>query len=291
MWSALWSIALAAASVAGGVTALAGEGVGYTGPACGPQIVTKTIMVPHVSYKTMTVPCVAYRPEVRQATVNVPRRVAETNLVMCRQTVLVPEQRTKEVTFTACLMTYEDVTANITVMVPQTEVRQGTRTVCKPVQVQTTQTVCKDMGSWETKTFVDCCGCNRSYQCWVPNVVTEQVPVTVWKAQMVEEPYTYQVVTCRPEARQVTRRVPKPVYETMTRNVTHTVGVPKIVERQVPQTTFRCVVEQKVVNYTAMVATRAEKQVRVPVCTMVPKTISYTVPTCGGCGGCGGCGW
>ena len=168
--------------------------------------------------------------------------------------------------------------------------RQGTRTVCKPVQVQTTQTVCKDMGGWDTKSFVDCCGCTRSYQCWVPNVVTEQVPVTVWKAQMVEEPYTYQVVTCRPEARQVTRRVAKPVYETMTRNVTHTVAVPKIVERQVPQTSFRCVVEQKVVNYTAMVATRAQKQVTVPVCTMVPKTVSY-VPTCGGCGGCGGCGW
>jgi hypothetical protein len=286
---ALWSIVAVAASVAGIDAAVAGGGVATGGApvACGQQLVTKTVMVPHMTYKTMTVPCVVYRPQVRQATVNVARKIAETQMVVCRQTVLVPEKRTKEVNYTVCRMAYEDVTSNVTVMVPQSETRQGTRTVCKPVQVQETATVCKDMGHWDTKTFVDCCGCQRSYQCWVPNVVTEKVPVTVWKAQLVEEPYTYQVVTCRPETKQVTHRVAKPTYENMTRNVTYTVAVPKLVERQVPHTTFRCVMEPKVVNYTEMVATKAVRRVKVPVCTMVPKQVTYAVSTCGGCGNCG----
>jgi len=37
------------------------------------------------------------------------------------------------------------------------------------------------------------------------------------------------------------------------------------VQRQVPQTTFRAVAENKVVNYTVMVPQRVERQVTVPV--------------------------
>jgi hypothetical protein len=42
--------------------------------------------------------------------------------------------------------------------------------------------------------------------------------------------------------------------------------------------------EQRTVNYTVMVPQRVERQVTVPVCTMVPKQVTYQVPTCGGCG-------
>jgi len=42
----------------------------------------------------------------------------------------------------------------------------------------------------------------------------------------------------------------------------------------------------KVVNYTVMVPQRIERQVTVPVCTMVPKQVTYAVPP-----PCGGCGW
>src|SRR4029079_18387222 len=168
----------------------------------------------------------------------------------------------------------------------QTEMRQGVRTVCQPVAVQETQTVCKDMGTWGTQSYVDCCGCTQTCQVWMPNVVTEQVPITVYKPQFVQESYTYPVVTCRAEQRTISEQIAKPVYETQTREVSYVVPVAKQVERQVPQTTFRQVTENKVVNYTVMVPQRVERQVTVPVCTMVPRQVTYAVPP-----PCGGCGW
>jgi hypothetical protein len=242
-----------------------------------PQVVTKTIMVPHTTYKTITVPVVVCQPEVRQKTVTVCRSVPETTWQTCTETIMVPERRTKTVNYTACRMTYDTVTKNVTVMVPHSEVRQGTRTVWCP-QTQEMRTVCKDLGQWSTKSQVDCCGCQQSCQVWQPNVVTEQVPVTVWKPQFVKEPYTYTDIVCRPETREVTERIPKPVYEAKSREVAYVVPVPKQVERRVPRTTFRQVTEEKVVNNTVMVPHRVERQVQVPVCTMVPKQISYTVP-------------
>jgi hypothetical protein len=113
--------------------------------------------------------------------------------------------------------------------------------------------------------------------------VTEQVAVTVWKSQLVEVPYSYDVVVCQPEVRQITQRVAKPVYETQNREIVCTVAVPKLVEKQVPRTNYKPVVENKVVNCTVMVPVKVERQVTVPVCTMVPKQVTYTVPVCQTC--------
>jgi hypothetical protein len=181
-------------------------------------------------------------------------------------------------------MTFETVERPITVMVPHTEMRQGVRTVCQPVPVQIAKTVCRDVGGWDTKSYVDCHGCVQTCSVYVPNVITEQVPVTVLKPQMVEVPFTYPETVCRPETRTVTERIPRPVFETRTREVPFTVPVPRQVEKQVPVTTFRQVVEEKVVPYTEMVPVTVERTVRIPVCTMVPKTISYTLPVCEPCG-------
>jgi hypothetical protein len=241
-------------------------------------------MVPQVSYKTITVPDVIYRPEVRQQTVQVCRLIPETQMVNTTGMICVPERRTATETYTVCHPVFENVNRQITVNVPYTETRQGVRTVCKPVAVQGTRTVCRDAGNWTTQSYVDCCGCTRTCQTWAPKMVTEQVPVTVYKPQMSQEPYTYTVVVCRPEQRAITDRIAKPVYETKTREVNYYVPVAKQVERQVPQTTFRQVTEDKVVNYTVMVPQRIDRQVTVPVCTMVPKQVTYTVPPCGpGC--------
>ena len=171
-------------------------------------------------------------------------------------------------------------------MVPQTETRQGVRTVCKPVAVQETQTVCKDMGTWGTQSYVDCCGCTQTCQVWVPNIVTEQVPVTVYKPQFVAGIVHLSGRDLPAEQRTITEQIAKPVYETQTREVSYVVPVAKQIERQVPQTTFRQVMENKVVNYTVMVPQRIERQVTVPVCTMVPKQVTYAVPP-----PCGACGW
>jgi hypothetical protein len=51
-------------------------------------------------------------------------------------------------------------------------------------------------------------------------------------------------------------------------------------------TTFRCVPEEKVVDYTVMVPQMVEKVVNVHVCKMVPKTITTKVPVCSSRGGC-----
>jgi hypothetical protein len=296
----LWSVTVLAASLPAAIVASAGHGHRMTaiaascGPdGCGPaaaapsapQVVTKTVMVPQIAYTTITVSDIVCRPEVRQRTVTMCKLVPETKAVTYQATVLVPENRTQTVAYTECRMTDQDITRQATVLIPHTETRQGVRMVCKPVQAQEMRTVCKDQGHVETKSFVDGCGCTRTCQVWVPNVVTEQVQVTVFKPQFVEEPYSYEAVVCRPETRNITERIPKPVYETKTREMSYVVGVPKQVEKQVPQTTFRPVLEEKVVNYTELVPVRVERQVTVAVCTMVPKKITCTVPGCGnGCG-------
>lgn len=254
-----------------------------------PQQVTCTIMVPQITYKTITVPDVICRTETRQKNVTVCRLVPETTMVSQVETVIVPEQRTATQTYTACRMAYETVSRQVTVMVPQTEARQGTRTVCQTVPVQTMKTVCRQVGGWVTQSYTDSCGCPRTCQVWSSKTVEEQVPVTVYKQQYVQEPYTYQVVTCRPEQRTVTEQVARPVYETKTREVTCLVPVPKQVERQIPRTSVRPVMENRVVNYTAVVPERIERQVQVPVCTLVPKQVSYTVPP--PCAPGGACGW
>lgn len=255
--------------------------------AAAPQVVTCTVMVPQVTYQTITVPQTVCTPEVRQQQVQVCRLVPETKMVSVVDTVMEPQTRTMTQPYTVCRMTVESVTRQVTVLVPQVETRQGTRTVCRPVATTEMQTFCRDMGSLQTQTYVDCCGCPHSCQVWVPNIVTEQRPITVYKPQYVAEPFTYQAVTCRPETRTITEQVSKPVYETQTREVSYTVGVPKQVERQVPQTTLRPVMESKTVNYTVMVPHQVQRQVTVPVCTMVPKQVSYTVPSCPPCNNCG----
>jgi len=249
-----------------------------------PQTVTCTVMVPQVSYKTVTVPAVQLRPEQRQQEITVCRMMPETQMVSCTATVMVPEQRTTQQTFNVCRMTYETAQRQVTVMVPRMETRVGTRTVCKPVAVQTTRTVCRDAGGWQTQSYTDCCGCTHSCQVWVPNMVTQQVPVTVYQPQMMQEQFNYNVVTLQPQQQTINEQVAKPVYETQTRDVSYYVPVAKQIEQQIPRTTFKQVTENRTVNYTVMVPERVERQVQVPVCTMVPKQVTYMVPPCGPCG-------
>ena len=248
---------------------------------CAPQLVTKTVMVPQTTYQTITVQGMACKPEVRQITVNACRLVPETTMVNCLKTICVPQQKTWTENYTVCHMTFDTAQKQVTVMVPHRELRQGVRTVCQPIPTQVMHTVCKDLGQWTTKSYVDQCGCKQTCQVWAPNIVSEQVPVTVYKPNFVEVPYQYEQIVCRPEVRNVTVQVPRPVYENKTRQVSCLVPTFQQVQAQVPRTTFKTVVEPKVVNYTAMVPVPVTKQVTVPVCTLVPKTI-----TCAVCPGC-----
>jgi hypothetical protein len=92
-------------------------------------------------------------------------------------------------------------------------------------------------------------GVAHTHRVWRPNIVTEEVPVNVWRNETSEEEYNYSVCVYTQEERQRTVRVCD--YERDT---------PEVVQREVT----------------------------VSVCRMVPRTITCRVPTsCGGCGGCG----
>ncbi len=162
----------------------------------------------------------------------------------------------------------------------------------------------------------DDCGCapQTTTVCkkvWVPNLVTKEVPVTVCKTVMEEQPYEYCVTVCKPETRTCkvrsarwssrprparsafanTRRrhAPRPTRsakwfpQQISKEVTYTVCVPKTVTKTYQVTVCKCVPYEKEVTYTVCVPHQVQKEVDVRVCKMVPTTV--TVPACtSGCG-------
>ena len=114
-------------------------------------------------------------------------------------------------------------------------------------------------------------------QVWVPNMVTRQVPVTVNQSQLVSEPYTYTVTSCRNETRVAKDIVTDYVPETKTRDVSYTVCVPQT--RKVTVNQQQMVPEKYTYNVTSCKnETRVAKDI---VTDYVPETktrdVSYTV--------------
>lgn len=145
---------------------------------------------------------------------------------------------------------------------------------------------------------------------WVPNVVTKEVPVTVCKQVVEEQPCVYTVMVCKPvtrtckvrvcnyetqtrtrmvkvcdwttEMRTRTYQTCRMVPEQRTKEVQYTVCVPKKEVRTRTVTVCKVVPEQKEVTYTVCVPRQVQKEVDVCVCKMVQKTV--TVPACGDAG-------
>jgi hypothetical protein len=133
---------------------------------------------------------------------------------------------------------------------------------------------------------------------WKPDLVTEQIPVTVWRNEVVEEPYEYHVTVYHPEVRQQKVKVCEVVTQEKQQEVQVTVCVPERRDAVRNVTTYRTVSEPQVQRYTVQVPYTVQKEVDVQVCRLVPKTVLYRVPVemvgpsvCGGCGGygCGHC--
>ncbi len=263
-----------------------------------PQVVTKTIMVPHVEYRSKVVIDYVSTPVPRQRVVHVTRMVPETTMVMRQFPVVTPQPRTRIETYRVCHMEYEEVADTITVCVPYTEMRQGVRTVCNMVKEVVMHTVTEEGGHWEDAPSAGPVqkgmeqaplqkgpiqGPIQKGRVWVPEVIKKQVPVVHYRPEYTQVPYEYPVHLTRLESRPITRTVARPRYETKEREIHYTVPVTTYVEREVPRTVCRPVVEEKVVHYTDYVRTPVERQVTVPVCTMVPKTITYTIWPCQSC--------
>lgn len=297
------------AATAGAVAALmaawgqAAQACGRCGLTCcaGYQLVPRTVMVPTMVPETRVVCATEYRCEVRERPVTVCRYVPETHQVRQTYTVMVPQVQTREEKCVVAVPVWEEVQQTYTVCVPHQEKRQGTRTVCKPVQVQETRTVCRDLGHWEESTCYRTCvtawrGCLGWFGCgsgcavvactqmvWVPNIVKEEVPVTVCKYEMVEEPYEYTVTVYKPEQRTRTVKVCRYINQERTRQVQCVVCVPQQRECVQNVTTYKMVTEQQVQKYTVMVPYTVQRQVQVMVCKMVPQQVVCRVPICCGC--------
>ncbi|MHB0955312.1 MAG: hypothetical protein ACYC0X_02930 [Pirellulaceae bacterium] len=151
---------------------------------------------------------------------------------------------------------------------------------------------------------------------WVSNVVTKEVPVTVCKQVVEEQPYEYNVTVCRPETRTCQVRVCdyetqtrtrtvrvceyqtetrtrtyqtcRMVAEQMSKDVQYTVCVPRTEDRTRTVTECNMVPYEQEVAYTVCVPHQVQKEVDVRVCRMVQKTIS--VPSCNECSADQSCG-
>lgn len=261
--------------------------------------VTKTKMVPYTVCKPV------YRPVTKEYTVCVPTWVE------------------KEVQYCVNVPVWTEKQVNYTVYEPHTETRQATRRVCKVVPETVYRQVQRDCGHWAVQQYqvpcgycYDCNGCcvpqyrTVCRRVWVPKVVVENVPCTVYRNTYVDVPYTYCVTVCKPrvytktvrvcsykqemrsckvrecaykyETRQCTYNVCEYKTETHHRQVNYTVCVPHEQQYTENVTTYKQVPVEKKCTYQVCVPYTVEKEVQVQVCKMVPATIM--VPIC--CGPC-----
>lgn len=277
--------------------------------ACEP--VVRTVYVPTMVKERRLVTVTECHVEQRQRQVMVRRCVPETSAVREVYTVMVPEVRQRAEQFTVCRPVWREVERDITVQIPVEERRQGVRHVCRQVKVQEMRSVTRDHGQWEeVMCQADChapgcatsCGrpvrrwgrggdvCNcqwsggydggcgkpitaHAHRVWKPNLVTEQVPVTVWRNEMVEEPFEYVATVWRPEVRRQTVKVCETVKEQQVRDVQYTVCVPQQRERVRNVTRYRTVLEPRVETYKVLVPHTVQKEVEVTVCRMTPQQI------------------
>lgn len=233
--------------------------------------------------------------ETRQATRRVCRYVPATET----RTIQVPEQRTRTETYTVCQPVMRQVQQRYTVNVPYTEMREGTRRVCRWVPVTETRNVVVDRGHFETVCWqvpVSCCNaCGRrglfrrrccepaccttmatvSKQVWVPHCVVEQRQVTVHRLQSFDEKYTFPVTVCRPEERTRTVQVCEMVPQQQTREVPYVVCVPK----EVQVTVERPQMVDEPYQYTVTLCRQEKRQVVETVCDYVDEPQTRTVNT------------
>ena len=240
---------------------------------CPPRIVTKTILVPRISYRMEQVPVLALQPMVAQKTITVVRDVPEERTVKRLAPVIVPEEQTVTETYAECQLVEEDVSREVVVWQPHTEIQEGTRTVSRPVLASETRTILKDIGGWVLKECVDCYGCRRTCRVWMPKLVEEQIALTMPVLETVETPFREEAVVYKPEMKTITERICRPVVETKTREVTRTVCVEKLVERECTEVAWRRVAEEQVVNYLVPEVVHEERELLMADRTLEPRSV------------------
>lgn len=274
-----WKVRVATAILLCSVPAIQAAGPVQQGPAQHGVVhepayreVVRTVRVPEVVEEKRLVNSVKYVPEIRERQVIVSRRIPETHQVTRKYTVLVPQKEVRTETYHVRKPIWSEVEQTYTVMLPHRETRQGTRRICRTVPVKETRTVTRYLEGSLQK------GAAQASQ--KAEMVTEEVPVTVYKQEIVEEPYDYTVVVCRPEQRTRTVRVCDYVTEERTRDVTYMRRVPEVREKLCDVTHYKLVTEEKTQQYRVLVPQTVQKEVTVRVCHMVEKQIVTKVPVC-----------
>jgi len=263
--------------------------------------IQRTVYVREMGTETRKVMVTECRPEVRQRAYKVCKRVPYQETVTEAYTVMVQQTQMKRVSEVVYKPVMKTVDQRYTVMVPHVERRQGVKHDVQCVPVQQTAVVCVDRGCWETRTIQvpcpqygygygysrcgqPCGGCNgcappmvtRCVRVWVPKIVQQQVTQTVMKQQVIARPYQYDVTVCRPETRVRQVQVCETVATRVEKDVPVVHCVPEQKTRSFQVTRYRDVTEDKVQNYTVMVPYQVEKTILVPVCKIVPRTITET---------------
>lgn len=270
---------------------------------CQPQFrdLETVVYEPQLVNERRTICTVECRAEERVRQVTVYNTIVERRQVPCNVTVMVPEVRRRTENWVDYRSVWEDKVENYTVMVPSVERRQGTRTVCRPVQARATRMVCEDQGHWEERPLpvsrclmpvcVPCgsvaimnyCSAPRVCRVWVPKLVQRPVEYTYCRLEFVQEPCEYSVAVCRQEQRQRNVRTCRLVVETKSRDVEYTVCVPRVEQRLREVVEHRCVPSQREDRYTVMVPHEVEREINVQVCRMVPRRVVQRIPMCEPC--------
>jgi hypothetical protein len=295
-----WLCLIATLAITTVATAQFAEAGGCGCAACAPAYreverkVYRTVMVP----EKRTIQTTEYRPEIKERTITVYRRIPETTQVKETVIITVPVQKTRTIHCNVTRQVWEEVDRDYTVLVPHTVTKTGVRTVCRPVQIQTTRKVCRDEGHFEdVKYTIPCRRCHHRHGCrscggcgvvhvtrrvWRPNYVTVEVPVTICKNTYEQVKFEYDVTVCRPVVRTHKVRVCRYVTEKQERQVTYTDYEKREVEQTRTVTTCKVVAEERKQRCTVMVPYQVEKEVTVMVCRTVAETIICRVPVCGG---------
>ena len=274
---------------------------------CGCTLVERTIEVPTMVTERQTITVTECRTEMHERTVMVQKMIPEIKQVRDVFVEMVSHVETRVEKHQVCVPQWRTETQDVTVDVPTVEKRTGTRRVCRPVQVEELCTVAQDPGYWgDCFPYDGRYGMNWwrpwgygpfGYRGWYhysgyypnypwstaamcqPNCVTEQVPMLVWRNEIVEEPYEYSVTVYHPEVRRQDVKVYAPVFRDEEREVQVTVCKPRTREAIRNVSTFRAVSEPRVEQYKVQVPHTVEKEVDVQVCRMVAKTV-WVCPSC-----------
>lgn len=232
-----------------------------------------TVLVPRITYANRSESVLTLQPRVQQKTVTVLRDVPETRTVKRLVPVLVPEEQTVTETYAECRLVEEEVSREVVVWQPQAELQEGTRTTSHPVLIEEKRTILKDVGGWVLRERVDCCGRPRVCRVWQPKLVTEEIGLTLLNLETVETPFREEVVTYRPETKTVTERICRPVLEEKTREVTQTVCVEKLVEREFTELTWHGEAEEQTVNYLAPEVVTEQRELPFATRQLVPRVV------------------